>query len=145
MIGTAFPILSALIALPIGGALLCMCVRENLWVKWLGLTIAVTELLIAILAVYWYDSSAENNFQLIESYSWIPSLNIHYDVGVDGISVLFLPVTALLTVFSILAGWNSISYLSRFHLALLFMLEGLTLGIFVAIDLMLFFFFWEDF
>jgi NADH-quinone oxidoreductase subunit M len=64
-------------------------------------------------------------------------------VGVDGVSVLFLPLTALLTAGVILASWNSVQTLPRLYLALLLALEGITLGIYSALDLGLFFLFWE--
>lgn len=87
--------------------------------------------------------SEKSDFQLVEQYSWIPSINVEYFVGVDGISVLFLPLTALLTIVGILASWNSTQHSHRFHFALMLALEGVTMGVFCALDMVLFLLFWE--
>ena len=73
----------------------------------------------------------------------IPSLNIEYLLGIDGISVLFLPLSALLTLMAMLGSWNAIQHLSQLHLALLLVLQSVTMGVLTALDLMLFFLFWE--
>ena len=83
------------------------------------------------------------DFQMVERHVWIPSLNIEFLIGIDGISVLFLPMSALLTLVAIIASWNSVQHLTRFHFALLLIMEGGTMGVFVALDMMLFFLFWE--
>lgn len=86
---------------------------------------------------------SQSGFQLVEKYSWIPSLGIHYQVGVDGISVLFLPATLLLFAGVILASWNSVHTLPRLYFSLLILLAAATLGVFMALDTILFFLFWE--
>lgn len=81
-------------------------------------------------------------FQFMESSAWMPSLGIHYLLGVDGLSILFLPCTALLFVTVIIASWNAIRHLPRLYFAPLLLLECTILGI-IALDGMLFFLFWE--
>jgi NADH-quinone oxidoreductase subunit M len=106
------------------------------------LLIAGLELIATLVVVQWFDA-ANADFQMVEKHVWIPSLNIDFLIGVDGISVLFLPMCALLTLVAIIASWNSVQHLSRFHFALLLIMEGGTMGVFVALDMMLFFLFWE--
>ncbi len=135
-------ILSLLIALPLFGSVAISLTRSAYLAKVFALAIAVLELLITIVAVQQFNAD-DNSFQLVENYTWIPSLNIHYQLGVDGISILFLPMTALLVVMAILASWRSVQSLCRLHFALLLLLEACTIGVFSALDMILFFVFWE--
>lgn len=135
-------ILSLLIALPLLGAMAISLTRSVYLAKGVALAIAGLELLISMVAVQLFNVD-DNAFQLVENYIWIPSLNIHYQLGVDGISILFLPMTALLVVMAILASWRSVQSLCRLHFALLLLLEACTIGVFSALDMILFFVFWE--
>jgi NADH-quinone oxidoreductase subunit M len=136
------PMLSLLIFLPLLGALMTgLCGNVQL-AKKIATGFAGLELILALCTVALFQSS-NGDFQLIEHAAWIPSLHIEFLLGIDGISVLFLPLSALLTLMVIIASWNSIQHLSRLHFALLLALEGVTMGIFCALDLMLFFVFWE--
>jgi NADH-quinone oxidoreductase subunit M len=140
---TAFPLLSFIIALPLLGAIICGFIRNDKIAGWSAIGIASLELTATLIAVSLFNAGNGNLFQQVETHAWIPSLNIEYTVGVDGISVLFLPMSALLTLMTLIATWNSVKRLSRFHLALLLALEGVTMGVFLALDLALFFLFWE--
>lgn len=143
MINEAFPILSLTILLPLLGAIAIGITRNVNLAKKIALSIAGLELIATLVVVWLFDAAKGNNFQLVEQYAWIPSLNIEFLIGIDGISILFLPMSALLTLVAIIASWNSVQNLTRFHFALLLALEGGTMGVFVAMDLMLFFLFWE--
>lgn len=143
MINEAFPILSLTILLPLLGAIAIGITRNVNLAKKIALSIAGLELIATLVVVWLFDAAKGNNFQLVEQYTWIPSLNIEFLIGVDGISILFLPMSALLTLVAIIASWNLVKNLTRFHFALLLALEGGTMGVFVAMDLMLFFLFWE--
>jgi NADH-quinone oxidoreductase subunit M len=137
-----FPLLSLLfLTLPIGAALTWLLPRPD-WARRIALVTALVDLVIAAVVVARFDSS-QAGFQLVEKAPWIPSLNIHYLVGVDGISVLFLPATILLFLGVIIASWNSVHQLPRLFYSLLLLLETATLGIFCALDSVLFFLFWE--
>ncbi|MGZ4958104.1 MAG: complex I subunit 4 family protein [Methylomonas sp.] len=138
----SFPILSLSLGWPLLGALLLAFVQDRRWVKHISLCVAGVELLINIGALVCFDPG-HDGFQLLEDHSWIPGLNIRYQLGVDGISILFLPMTALLTVMTLLAGWNTLRHLNRFHLALMLALESVTIGVFTVLDMALFFLFWE--
>src|SRR3954452_11602361 len=142
MIETNFPLLSLVISLPILGAVVIGATRNVGLAKKIALLVATLELIATLVVVQWFDATS-SDFQLVEQHAWIPSLNIQFLIGIDGISVLFLPMSALLTLVTIAASWNSVQHLSRFHFALLMAMEGATMGVFVALDLMLFFLFWE--
>lgn len=137
------PILSLVIVLPLLGAITIGVIHNINSAKKVALFIAGLELIVTLIVVQWFNSANGNNFQLVERHAWIPSLNIEFLIGIDGISVLFLPMSALLTLVAIIASWNSVQHLSRFHFALLLTIEGGTMGVFVALDMMLFFLFWE--
>ncbi|ARO87306.1 oxidoreductase [Nitrosospira lacus] len=143
MIEANIPILSLVIVLPLLGAIAAGTIQNINLAKKVALFIAGLELIVTLIVVHWFNATDGNNFQLVERHAWIPSLNIEFLIGIDGISVLFLPMSALLTLVAIIASWNSVQHLPRFHFALLLAIEGGTMGVFVALDMMLFFLFWE--
>ena len=136
-----FPWLSLLLLILPLGALLTglMPGREA---RWSALTTAVLSLGISLLVLMGFKPG-QTGFQFSEVTPWIPDLGIYYRLGVDGLSVLFLPLTALLFIAVILASWNAIRNLQRLYFALLLLLECSLLGIFTALDTVLFFMFWE--
>jgi NADH-quinone oxidoreductase subunit M len=142
MIESAIPILSILIALPLVSAGALALLPDPRTARRFALAAACLELALSLglLAAFDFDSGKT---QLIERIPWIRSLNIAYVVGVDGLSVLFPFLTALLSVAVIVASWTQIQTQVRLYLALLFLLESTTLGVFCALDLVLFFLFWE--
>lgn len=139
---SGFPYLTLLILLPLIAAAALAWFRENHAARHFALAIAGLELLLALSLFAEFDSTSDK-MQLIERASWIPSLNIEYALGVDGLSVLFPALTALLTLAVIVASWTSVRTQVRLYLALLLLLESATMGVFCAIDLALFFLFWE--
>ncbi|WP_411728212.1 complex I subunit 4 family protein [Methyloglobulus sp.] len=138
-----FPLLSLLIVLPLLGAIATGLAGDKDRARKIAASVAVIELLGSLLALYWFNADDGGQFQLVERHAWIASLNVEYLLGIDGISVLFLPMSAFLTLMAIGASWNSIQHLEPFHYALLLALEGLTIGVFTALDMVLFFLFWE--
>lgn len=137
-----FPLLSLLlVSLPIGAALTWLLPDERM-ARWVALVTATFDLLLTLLITSGFDTS-KGGYQFVEQAQWIPSLNIQYLVGVDGISVLFLPFTVLLFLGVILASWTSVRTMPRLYFSLLLVLEAVTLGIFMAMDTILFFLFWE--
>ena len=136
------PLLSLLLfTLPAGAALIWL-VPDPTRARWIALGTALVDLALSLVALARFDP-ANGDFQLIERYSWIPSLNVHYSLGVDGISVAFLPFTVLLVIGVILASWTSVRTMPRLYYSLLLVLESTTLGVFLALDTVLFFLFWE--
>ena len=136
------PLLSLMIlSLPVGAALIWL-VRDEKHARMIALLTAIIDFIFAIMILLRFDSS-QPGFQMVEKLDWIPSLNIHYHVGVDGISVLFLPLTVLLFIGVLLGTWRSVRTLPRLYYSLLLLLESAMLGIFCSLDTMLFFMFWE--
>jgi len=136
-----FPLLSLMIFTPLLTVLVLwlLPVRSARYVTAAGMLLTLSVAAAVIVA---YDPAGAR-FQLLERVLWIASLNVHYLVAVDGLSVLFLPATALLFLGSLVASWNTISDAPRFHYSLLLLFLACTLGIFCALDSILFFFFWE--
>ncbi len=143
MSNVSFPLLSFTILLPLLGAIITGITCNINLAKKITLIIASFELVLTLIALFLFNPSDGNHFQLVEHYAWIPNLNIEYLIGIDGISVLFLPMSALLIVIAIIASWNSVQHQQRLHFALLLALEGVTIGVFLALDTILFFLFWE--
>ncbi len=136
------PLLSGLfLTLPIG-VMLIWGMQHAERARAIALAITLLNLALSGLVLWAFDPT-QAGFQLVEKYPWIASLGIHYYLGVDGLAVLFLPATALLFVGVILASWNSVHTLPRLYYSLLLLLQAATLGVFCALDTILFFLFWE--
>ncbi|EIJ34682.1 complex I subunit 4 family protein [Thiothrix nivea] len=141
LVNLNFPWLSLiLLMLPMGAVLTALFPGKE--ARWAALTTAILTLGVSLVAVAGFDS-AQTGFQLVETTPWMPDLGIAYRLGIDGLSVLFLPFTALLFIGVILASWNAIRTLPRLYFALLLVLECTIMGIFTALDTILFFLFWE--
>jgi NADH-quinone oxidoreductase subunit M len=136
------PLLSWIIFLPLLGAIAIALVNDVQMTKKIALVTAFIEFLVTLVITLSFNPD-EADFQQIEHYQWIPSLHAEFMLGIDGISVLFLPASALLTLITIIASWNSVQNLSRLHFALLLVLESVTMGVFTTLDMLLFFLFWE--
>ena len=129
-----------LLILPIGAGLIIFVPETK--ARLVALVTHIVVLTVSIVIVFNFDANL-SGFQLVEKYPWISSLNIHYFMGVDGISILFLPATALLFMMVTLSSWNNIQSLRRTYFALILILEFAILGVFSAIDTVLFLLFWE--
>ncbi|TSA23356.1 MAG: NADH-quinone oxidoreductase subunit M [Betaproteobacteria bacterium] len=136
------PLLSLLfMTLPIGAALTWFWPRPE-QARVIALGTALLDLVIVGVILSRFDPT-QAGYQLVEQARWIPSLPVNYLVGVDGLSVFFLPTTVLLFIGVIVASWNTVMSHQRLFFSLLLLLETTTLGIFCALDTVLFFLFWE--
>ena len=135
-------LLSLMIFLPVIGAFLLLFIRSAAAARWIAIACALAELALCVplLANFNGGSAA---MQFAEDHSWIAAWNIHYKLGVDGISVLFVALTALLTVISIMVSWTAIQDRVREFMAAMLFLEAAMIGVFTAMDLFLFYIFWE--
>ncbi|HUI46586.1 MAG TPA: NADH-quinone oxidoreductase subunit M [Nitrospirota bacterium] len=137
-----YPLLSFMIFLPVLGAFLLLFIKNASMARWIALGFSVAELVLCIPLLLNFDATIPH-MQFGESMPWIAAWNINYRLGVDGISVLFVVLTALLTTISIMVSWSAIQDRVReFMLSLLF-LEAAIIGVFVSLDLFLFYIFWE--
>jgi NADH-quinone oxidoreductase subunit M len=139
---TEFPLLSLIIFLPVAGVPLLMLVRDDGAVRWLTLAVMVADFLLAAWLLLAFDGSS-SAMQFRESADWVPRLGIAYAVGVDGISVLFVFLTALLGWICVLASWTAINTRVKSFMTCLLVMQTLMLGVFCALDLFLFYVFWE--
>ncbi|MGB8788347.1 MAG: NADH-quinone oxidoreductase subunit M [Candidatus Acidiferrales bacterium] len=123
-------------------AILLLKRDDHLWVRRIALATSVAEFVISLFLLPAFDSSLPN-YQLEEFHRWISIPPINYHLGVDGISLFLVLLTTFLTPLAILASWQSItSRLKEFFIMLLVLETGL-IGVFFALDMFLFFVFWE--
>jgi len=111
-------------------------------VKWFALGITVITLL-ASLHLPWHFDRSQSGFQFEKNVQWISHPNIHYHLGVDGISLWLVVLTTFLLPLCVLISWKSIHGSVKEFFILMLVLETAMLGVFVALDLFLFYFFWE--
>ncbi len=139
-----FPILSLCIWLPITGAVGALLLGSDRpqAVRWWALAISVATLLTTV-ALFWGFERDIAAMQFIEDRIWISAFDIHYRLGVDGISLLFIPLTALMTVAAVGASWESIQRQVALYMGAFLLMEGLMIGVFCALDGILFYVFWE--
>lgn len=138
---TGLPLLSLLIVLPLATAALLWLLPARLC-RHLVAGGMLATLLLATYLLFGFAPSGER-FQFLERARWISGLHVHYLLAVDGLAVLFLPATALLFLGSLAASWHAVQEARRLHYSLLLLLQSATLGIFCALDTVLFFVFWE--
>jgi NADH-quinone oxidoreductase subunit M len=142
-----FPILTSLVALPVVGALLLLFVRgdeEQSAPVARGIALVVSALVFAETLLLWsrFDA-ASGDFQFVERHAWIPAFGIDYSVGVDGISLLLLVLTGFLTPLALLASWESVHQKTRTFCIFVLLLESAMIGVFISLDLFLFYVFWD--
>jgi NADH-quinone oxidoreductase subunit M len=103
---------------------------------------ALADFLLSLIPMWGYDMS-DGGFQFVEAYSWIPVLNVQYKMGVDGVSLLLVVLTTLLGFISILSSWTAIKERIKEYYVFFLLLQVGMLGVFCALDLFLFYIFWE--
>jgi len=142
-----FPILSSLVALPVVGAVLLLFVRgdeEQTAPASRGIALVVSVLVFAETLLLWSRfNAASGEFQFVERHAWIPAFGIDYFVGVDGISLLLLVLTGFLTPLALLSSWDSVHRKTRTFCIFVLLLESAMMGVFVSLDLFLFYIFWD--
>lgn len=111
-------------------------------VRWLALVGALLGLLVTLPLYTGFDTSTAQ-MQFVEKASWIPAFNIQYHLGIDGLSFWFVPLTAFITVIVVVASWESITTRVNQYMAAFLILSGLMVGVFSALDGMLFYVFFE--
>lgn len=139
---SSLPHLSTLILWPLLCALTLAIPRNPKTARTLALVGALVELSLTAALLLRFDFTSDRQ-QFVERYPWIESLNIDYAVGIDGLSVFFPSCTAVLVVAVMLASWTNVHALPKLYLGLVLLLESATMGVFAALDLGAFFFFWE--
>jgi NADH-quinone oxidoreductase subunit M len=137
-------ILSTLILLPMAGALAVFAVSRfnERAAKALSIIISGTTLVLAVLVFFSFRQSG-GGFQMVEHYPWVESFGMTIGLGVDGISLPLLIISTFLTTLASIASWREIHSSPGAYYALLLVFEGAIIGLFVSLDLILFYVFWE--
>jgi NADH-quinone oxidoreductase subunit M len=135
-------ILTLVIFVPLFGAAILIFFKDEVKIRWFALAAAVLDFLLAIPLVCRFDTTT-HKFQFMERHEWIPSLNIYYYLGVDGISVLFVFLTALIGWICVLASWAAIEKKVKEFMITILVMQTAMMGVFCALDFFLFFLFWE--
>jgi NADH-quinone oxidoreductase subunit M len=138
-------LLSLAIWTPIAfGALLLALGRDDQAkvVRWFALLGSLTSLLVTI-PLYTNFQIGTADLQFVEKFMWIERFNVNYHLGVDGISLWFVLLTAFINVIVVIAGWESITERVNQYMGAFMILSGLMIGVFSAVDAMLFYVFFE--
>lgn len=135
--------LSLMIAIPLLGMLVVLCLPSaaHTLIRWVAAVTTLPPLWIAGWLFADFDRSA-SAMQYVERHDWIPAFGIQYIVGVDGLSITMVLLTALLSLLCIVASWG-IDRGVKGYFALFLLLDAAMIGVFVALDFVLFFLFWE--
>lgn len=146
----AYPILSAVIFLPLVGAAIIFALMRSSQgneavaknVRNVALFITIATFILSLFLWIGFDNST-SDFQFVEKHDWIPGYGISYHLGIDGISLFLILLTTFLMPFCILASWDSIKTQVREYMIAFLLLETLVNGSFAALDFMQFYFFFE--
>jgi NADH-quinone oxidoreductase subunit M len=135
--------LSAIIFIPVIGAIVAMLVpRQNTSVfRWIAAIFSGVPVILSLYVLYSFNR-ASPDLQFVEKIPWIPQLGVSYFVAVDGLSLPLMLLTGLLTFMAVLFSWHQ-ELRPKEYFALLLILQGGVTGVFLALDLALFFLFWE--
>jgi len=138
------PVLTLITFLPLAGLIVLLAVPggRHRSIKWVANITAGLEVLAALAILARFDA-ASGEIQLIERASWIKSVNVQYLMGVDGISLILVLLTAVLTFLAILSSWTTIKDRIKEYYIFMLLLEVGMIGVFVSLDLVLFYVFWE--
>ncbi|MEJ1365195.1 MAG: NADH-quinone oxidoreductase subunit M [Candidatus Sedimenticola sp. (ex Thyasira tokunagai)] len=139
-----WPILSLTIWLPIIGGILVLASgdKEPNATRWTALIVAILTFIVSLPLYSGFDISTAD-MQFVERSPWIPLFNIEYYLGVDGISMPLIILTTFISIFVIIAGWEVIKFKQSHYMAAFLIMEGVMVGVFSALDAMLFYVYWE--
>jgi len=140
-----FPILSTLVWLPIIGGLLVLFIGRDrpALAKWFSLAVVVLTFILSL--PLWTDFDITTaQMQFVEKVDWIPAFNIHYHLGVDGLSMPLVLLTTFTQVLVVASAWDVIKERVEQYMGAFLIMEGMMIGVFVALDAALFYVFWES-
>ena len=145
----SLPLLTLMMVVPLVGAVVVAVLPGSAarHAKPVALGFSLVTLVLAVLAWARFDPDAVEQFQLSEVHSWIPQFGVSYAVGVDGIALSLIVMSAILTPVCLLAAWNDVSDegsgREKRYFALMLVLEAFIVGVFAATDVFLFYVFFE--
>jgi NADH-quinone oxidoreductase subunit M len=143
-------LLSILIWLPVFGGLALLAIGDEGdfrssragAMRWVALVVSMAVFLLSAVLYMNFDSTS-SIMQFVEQVPWIAALDVQYYIGIDGISAPLIILTAFITPLVIIAGWDTITFRPAQYFAAFLILEGLMIGVFCALDGLLFYVFWE--
>jgi NADH-quinone oxidoreductase subunit M len=140
----AIGLLTWLVLIPLaGGAAMLLFGRDRgRLVHQAALAVSLVPLALSLVVWAGFDASSAD-YQFVERYDWLPDFGISYHVGVDGISLLLVVLTTFLTPVSLLCSWESIASRVREFAFFMLALEAAMIGVFISLDLFLFYVFWD--
>ncbi len=138
------PLLSLLIFVPIlGGAAVLAAGDQGPWnARPVALLVSLATFLLSLPLYFLFDTHTAA-MQFVERSPWVPSFHVEYYLGVDGISMPLIILTTFTTVLVVIAGWEVIKQRVAQYMAAFLIMEGVMIGVFCALDAMLFYVFWE--
>lgn len=139
-----FPWLTTIILLPIAASLLIPFLpdKDGKTIRWYALTVGLIDFALVVYAFYTQYDFSNPGMQLVESYAWVPSLDLKWSVGADGLSMPLIILTAFITTLAILASWP-VTLKPRLFYFLMLAMYGGQIGVFAVQDMLLFFLMWE--
>ena len=141
---SGFPLLSWLVWLPIAGGVAALAIGSDraAAARWVALAASVATFVLSLPLWAGFDT-ASAAMQFVERARWIPAVNAWYHLGVDGIAMPLVLLTTFITPLVVVAGWTVIEKKPAQYLAAFLIMEGLMIGVFSALDALLFYVFWE--
>src|ERR1700730_6688449 len=139
-------ILTTILFTPLVGAILMLFIkRENANAhRWMGNIFASLGLLVSLPLIWRFNSNASApQFQFLVDHSWIPSIGARFTLGIDGLGFLMVMLTTILGLISILSSWSAIQKREKEYYILFLLLHTGMLGVFMSLDFVLFYVFWE--
>ncbi len=139
----SFPLLSTIAYLPLIGALAILFAPKasSTMPRMAALVASLASFALSLVMLFSFERNAE--FQFVENLVWLEDLGVSYLMGVDGIAVLLITLTTLLSVIAIVWSWDTVSDRAREYYIAMLLLETGMLGVFMALDLFVFYIFWE--
>jgi NADH-quinone oxidoreductase subunit M len=143
----SWPLLTLVTFLPLVGVAAIMILRGEAGdvarnARWIALWTSLVDLVLALIIWAAFDPTTAE-FQFVEQAAWLPQFNIGYQMGVDGISLFFVVLSAFLTPICVVASWTSITVRVKEYMIAFLALETLMIGMFCALDFVLFYMFFE--
>ncbi len=138
-------LLSSAIWLPIVAGIVLLAIGRDehvAGVRWFALIAALASLAVTLPLIGGFDKGTAA-MQFVEKFDWIERFNVHYHLGVDGLSMWFVPLTAFITVIVVIAAWEVITSRVNQYMGAFLILSGLMIGVFAALDGLLFYVFFE--
>lgn len=137
-----FPILTVTTFMPLVGVICILLLKREMAIKWTALAATVVTFIVS-LPIYQHFDKTTYKMQFVEIRSWIPAWDVTYKMGVDGISVLFIILTTLLSILCVTVSWKAIQHKVKEFCISLLVMETAMIGLFASLNFFLFYLFWE--